>query len=67
MKKTENETNATAEYIMKKLGVNTYREFYCKVAWKLPEATINNNLEQALNKGNDPARYFTWLCKKAGV
>ena len=39
------------------------RAFYCKVAYKLPEYQIWNNLEQA-SRGNYPQKYFTWLCKK---
>lgn len=41
----------------------TSRPFYCKVAYALSESQIINNLEQAL-RGNNPQRYFTWLCKK---
>lgn len=38
-------------------------KFYCKAAWELSEAQIWSNLEQA-QQGNNPARYFTWLCKR---
>ena len=44
-----------------------YKEFYCRVAWKLSEATIWQYVEEALDKGRDPAKYFSFLCKKAGV
>lgn len=40
------------------------RAYYCKVAWKLPEAVIWNNLEQS-SKGKYPARLFTWLCERS--
>lgn len=43
-----------------------YKGFYWRVASKLPENIIWNYVEQA-NKGNNPARYFSFLCKKAGV
>lgn len=53
-----------ADEIIARLGVaETYRAFYCKIAWKLSEARIYSNLESAL-KGNQPARLFTYLCKK---
>lgn len=62
--KTANQVDAIADRIMMKLSANsTSREFYCKVAWKLSESIINDNLETAL-KGNNPQRYFTWLCKR---
>lgn len=41
------------------------REYYCKVAWSLSEATIWNNVELAKSKGRSPAKYFTWLCGRA--
>lgn len=40
--------------------------FLCKVAYKLPEARIWDNCEQAL-KGKNPAGLFIWLCKRDGV
>ena len=65
---SEREVDYKADLIMKKLGVGTtYREFYCKVVWKLPEATVNAHLEKAIAKGKDPAKYFTWLVKREGV
>lgn len=53
-----------ANRIISKLGNSEYRAYYCKVAMSLPENVIENNLEQAL-RGRSPARYFSWLCKKA--
>jgi len=62
--RTANQVDAIADRIMVKLHADqSSRPFYCKVAWKLSDAVINNNLEQAL-KGNSPQRYFTWLCKR---
>lgn len=53
-----------ADEIIARLGVgSTYRAFYCKIAWKLSEARIYSNLESAL-KGNQPAKLFTYLCKR---
>lgn len=39
------------------------RAYYCKVAYKLSESQIWNNLEQSA-KGRDQARLFTWLCQR---
>lgn len=40
-------------------------QFYCLIAWKLPENKIWTNLESAkASKGGDPKRLFTWLCKR---
>lgn len=39
-------------------------EFYCKVAWNLPESMIWNKVELAKVKSRGkPAAYFTFLCK----
>lgn len=58
------------EYIADRLvaiyGNQQFRGFYCKVAWKLSESKIWQNVEQA-NKGSSPARLFTYLCKRDGV
>lgn len=58
------------EYIADKLvetfNNKQFRGFYCKVAWKLSEARIWDNVEQS-QKGTSPARLFTYLCKRDGV
>lgn len=61
--KTENQVNSLASHIMRKLGATDNWLYYCKVAWKLSESRINDNLSTAL-KGNSPQKYFTWLCNK---
>lgn len=61
--RSSNQVDAIADRIMAKLHTTDNRAYYCKVGWKLSEAVINNNLEQAL-KGNSPQRYFTWLCNR---
>lgn len=59
-----NKADVIADRLVSKLGNAQYRAFYCKVANKLPENVIENNLEQAL-AGNHPAKYFSWLCKRS--
>lgn len=39
------------------------RDFYCLIAWKLPEAKIWLNYEKS-QKGRSPAKLFNWLCRK---
>lgn len=58
---------AIADKLIHRLAVEVkWRPFFCKVAWKLPEARVWSNYEQAL-KGNNPAKLFIWLCKRDGV
>lgn len=40
--------------------------FMCKVAYKLSEARIWDNLEQA-QRGKNPTGLFIYLCKRDGV
>lgn len=60
----EAKVNRIALRLVEKLSNPEGRLFYCKVGWKLSEAVINDNLEQAL-KGKSPQKYFTWLCKRS--
>ncbi len=57
-----------ADRLVEKLGNSEFRPFYCKVAYKLNEARIWELLESAttIKKGN-PAKLFSWLCKRDGV
>ena len=59
-------TETIADLLVSKFNNPEYKGFYWKVASKLPENTIWNYVEQA-KRGNSPARYFSYLCKKAGV
>ena len=55
-----------ADELVKRFNSPQSRAFYCKAAWKLSEATIWNNVEQA-SKGRSPASLFNYLCKLNGV
>lgn len=56
-----------ADRLMDKLHCKSEsRPFLCKVAWKLSEARIWDNVESAL-KGDNPMGLFIWLCKRDGV
>ena len=59
-----NKVDSIADRLVEQLGNEGYRTFYCKVANRLPHNVIENNLEQAL-KGNNPAKYFSWLCTRS--
>lgn len=61
--KTEVQVNAIAEKLVNELNNPEAWEFYCKVAWRLSEATIYQNLEIAKG-GRNPQRYFSWLCNR---
>lgn len=58
-----------ADTLINKLHLgNGSRPFMCKVAWRLPEYKIWNNLETATNpKVTNPAGLFIYLCKRDGV
>lgn len=55
-----------ADQLVARYGSEQSRPFYCKVAWKLSEAKIWTNVEQA-QKGNSPAKLFNYLCRRDGV
>lgn len=58
----------TADRLLEKLKLGQdSRKFMCKVAWKLSEARIWDNLEQAQKSGRNPAGLFIFLCKRDGV
>lgn len=63
----DNDRSKTVDLIADKLtvalGNPMARTYYCKIAWKLSEAQIWNNLEQSA-KGKHPAKLFTWLCER---
>lgn len=49
-----------------KFNNHDYFSFYCKVALKLPEYRVWQLVEEA-QRGQQPARLFSFLCKKVGV
>lgn len=56
-----------ADLLVDKLGCDkSSRPFMCKVAYKLSEARIWDNVEQAL-MGKNPVGLFIYLCKRDGV
>lgn len=62
-KKSTAEIDRVADQLVEAFNNPKFRPYYCKVAMRLSEGTINSNLELAL-KGNSPGRYFTWLCNQ---
>lgn len=56
-----------ADKLLKQLSMkDESRPFLCKAAYKLTEARLMDNCEQAL-KGKNPIGLFIWLCKRDGV
>jgi hypothetical protein len=60
-KNNVNNVRAIAMRLSEKLKDDHSHDYFLKVAWHLPEATIWNNLEQA-QTGKNPRAYFTFLC-----
>jgi hypothetical protein len=60
------QVEAIAESLCAKFGNRDSYEFYCKVAYKLPEASIWRHYEKVTTgkRVDSPARLFTWLCKR---
>lgn len=58
------EVREIAHKLCEQLADSQSYEFFCGVAWHLPEHVIWNNLEMA-QKGRSPKRLFTWLCKQS--
>ena len=58
------EVERIALKIVEKLHNEDGYKFYCKVAYRVPEARIWWNLETAIKSGRNPVRLFTWLCKR---
>jgi hypothetical protein len=59
-------TEAIAYQLADKFNNHKYFSFYYKAAAKLPEHRIWQLVEEA-QRGQQPARLFSFLCKKAGV
>lgn len=56
-----------ADRLIDKLGLSSQsRDFMLKAAWKLSEARLWDNVEQAA-KGKNPVGLFIYLCKRDGV
>lgn len=53
-----------ADKLVLALNNPSRRDYYCLVGYKLSEHQIWNNLEQAVTKGKNPAKLFTFLCQK---
>lgn len=55
-----------AEQLCEKFGSRKWYRFYCKAAYKLPEASIWRHYEKATtSKGvGDPGGLFFWLCSR---
>jgi len=51
----------TAQALCDKFSDQNSFQYFCKVAWKLPEHIINNNYEMA-QKGHNPVKLFVYLC-----
>jgi hypothetical protein len=63
-RKTQQQTNVIAEKLVDTFGSPSYRNFFLKAAWRLPEAKIFELVEIAKAKATDNARsYFIALVR----
>lgn len=62
--RTVSQVRLIANKIATELNNQSRLKYYYKIAWKLPESVIWNNLEQA-KTGRNPQRYFSWLCQQS--
>lgn len=53
-----------ADKLVLALNNPSRRNYYCKIGYKLKEHQIWNNLEQAVEKGRNTAKLFSFLCEK---
>lgn len=53
-----------ADRLVDKFHSPDSREFYCLVAWKLPQATIDRLVVTATEKGKNPGKLFNYLARK---
>lgn len=61
--KTLNVVQQIALKLCDRLQAQHNYEYYCKVAWQLPESIIWDSLEQA-QRGRDPKRLFYFLTSR---
>jgi hypothetical protein len=59
--KTITQVRVIAQRLCDGLNNQSRFEYYCKLAWHLPDSVIFTNLEVALT-GRNPQRYFSFLC-----
>lgn len=64
MKKTVDNVENKAQWLLGKFKSPTSYKFYCKVAWELPDATIDRLVATATEKGTNPGAYFNKLAQK---
>jgi hypothetical protein len=61
---TGEQVHAIAQKLCDLFSDQGSHDYFCKVAWQLPEYIIMNNVEAA-QKGRQPVRLFTWLCNQS--
>lgn len=59
---TGTEVQKIARYIAEKLQDYNSVDFFCKMAWQIPEYKLMSILEMSM-KGHSPKKLFTYLCK----
>ena len=63
-KKTQQETDNIAEYLVNKFQSPEHRPLFLKVAWRLERGTIDRHVASAFELGKNPRAYFISCVKK---
>lgn len=57
-RRTQQETDNIANYLVDKFKSPQFRPIFLKAAWRLSEKRINQIVEEAFIKGRNPRAYF---------
>lgn len=63
-RKTQQQTDNIANYLVQKFNSPQFRPIFLKAAWRLSEARINDIVEEAFKKANNPRAYFIASVKR---
>ena len=63
LRRSAREVDQIADRLVATFGNPERQLYYCRVAWRLSEATIWRSAEQA-SRGREPAKLFTWLVQQ---
>lgn len=63
-KKTQEETERIANYLVEKFKSPEYKPVFLKAAWRLEKGTIDRLVGNAFERGSNPRAYFIASVKK---
>lgn len=62
--RSQQETDAVAEYLVEKFQSPQFRPLFLKVAWRLDRGTIDRYVASSFELGKNPRAYFISLVKR---